>query len=123
MADACVFVMALSDGQYEAGLRNAGSLPVLSGSGEAGNRGTGDPSPTFYNVGSGKDHTIEEYAAAVAKTVGFEGGISFDPAKPDGMPRKLLDTSRLEHHGWTPRVALEAGIRQTYKAFQLDTIN
>lgn len=69
------------------------------------------------NVGWGKDTTIRELAETIAGIVGFEGAIQFDPSKPDGTPRKLLDTSRLTALGWSPRIPLEAGIRSTYAWF------
>lgn len=71
----------------------------------------------WINVGWGRDVTIAELAALIARVVGFKGAVRFDPSKPDGAPRKLLDTSRLTALGWTPRVELEAGIRSTYAWF------
>ena len=49
------------------------------------------------------------------EVVGFEGAVEFDPTKPDGTPRKLLDVSRIQSLGWTPRIDLVEGIRQTYE--------
>lgn len=72
-------------------------------------------SPEVINVGCGKDVTIRELAEIVSEVVGFKGELIFDPSKPDGTPRKLLDTSRLEKLGWTPRVSLQDGIEQTYQ--------
>jgi len=69
------------------------------------------------NVGWGKDTTIQELAETIARIVGFEGAIRFDSSRPDGAPRKLLDTSRLAALGWAPRISLEAGIRSTYAWF------
>jgi GDP-L-fucose synthase len=66
------------------------------------------------NIGSGTDVTIAELARLIANIVGFSGRFVFDPSKPDGTPRKLLDTSKLTALGWRPRITLEAGIRQTY---------
>lgn len=74
-------------------------------------------SDEWINVGWGKDVTIAELAALIARTVGFRGKPRFNRAMPDGAPRKLLNTSRLEGLGWTPRIALEAGIEQTYRWF------
>lgn len=68
----------------------------------------------WINVGWGRDETISELARTVARVVGFTGSVRFDPSKPDGTPRKLLDTSRLSSLGWSPRIELEAGIRSTY---------
>ena len=72
-------------------------------------------SPEVINVGCGNDVTIRELAEIVSEVVGFKGELIFDPSKPDGTPRKLLDTSRLEKLGWTPRVSLRDGIDQTYQ--------
>ena len=72
-------------------------------------------SPEVNNVGCGNDVTIRELAEVVSEVVGFKGELVFDPSKPDGTPRKLLDTSRLEKLGWTPRVSLRDGIEQTYQ--------
>jgi GDP-L-fucose synthase len=71
----------------------------------------------FINVGTGEDLTISDLAALVARVVGFEGKITYDPTKPDGTPRKLMDISRLKSMGWTPTIALEDGIRSTYDWF------
>jgi GDP-L-fucose synthase len=72
-------------------------------------------SPEVINVGCGNDVTIRELAEIVSEVVGFKGELIFDPSKPDGTPRKLLDTSRLEKLGWRPRVSLRDGIEQTYQ--------
>jgi GDP-L-fucose synthase len=71
----------------------------------------------WINVGCGQDLTIAELARMIAAVVGFSGALRFDPSRPDGTPRKLLDTSRLTALGWAPRVGLEAGIRATYQWF------
>ncbi len=65
------------------------------------------------NVGSGQEISILELARLVARLAGFEGDIVTDPSKPDGTPRKLMDTSRLFAMGWRPRISLEEGIRRT----------
>ncbi|MGW7353495.1 GDP-L-fucose synthase family protein [Streptomyces sp. NPDC054784] len=67
------------------------------------------------NVGCGADLTIRELAETVRDVVGYTGRIAFDTSKPDGTPRKLLDVSRLTRLGFTPRVALADGIRDTYE--------
>ena len=67
------------------------------------------------NVGTGEDLTIADLAQMVARIVHYKGRISFDPSKPDGTPRKVLDVSRLQGLGWRPRVALEDGIVSTYQ--------
>lgn len=66
------------------------------------------------NVGSGEDLTILELARQVASVVGFKGEIVTDPSKPDGTPRKLMSADKLRAMGWSPRIPLEQGIRQTY---------
>ena len=69
---------------------------------------------SHVNVGCGEDVTILELAGLVAKATGFTGAITTDPSKPDGTPRKLLDVSKLKALGWTPRIPLDEGLRQTY---------
>jgi GDP-L-fucose synthase len=71
----------------------------------------------IVNVGSGSDLTILELARLVADVIGYSGRIVTDPAKPDGAPRKLLDVSRLNALGWSPRILLRDGVRQTYEWF------
>ena len=71
----------------------------------------------LINVGWGEDVSIRELAALVKDIVGFEGAIEFDTTKPDGTPRKLLDTSRLKNLGWNPRIRLAEGLRSTYAWF------
>ncbi len=73
--------------------------------------------PEIINVGTGEDISIKELSTMVAKTVGFSGRVAFDPAKPDGTPRKLLNVSRLHALGWKHTVALEKGIHDTYAWF------
>jgi GDP-L-fucose synthase len=69
------------------------------------------------NVGSGEDVTIDELAQLVSRIVGFKGRIVHDTSKPDGTPRKLMSTKKLNEMGWKPRVDLETGIRNTYAWF------
>jgi GDP-L-fucose synthase len=69
------------------------------------------------NVGCGRDQTIAELAETIRGIVGFSGSTRFDPSRPDGTPRKLLDTTRLSALGWKPGISLEAGIRSTYAWF------
>ena len=71
----------------------------------------------FINVGSGVEISIRELADLVRQIVGFEGQISWDSSKPDGTPRKLLDSSRMFALGWQPQTTLEAGIRVAYADF------
>ena len=74
-------------------------------------------SPEIINVGCGYDMTIRELAQLVAKVVGVDAELAFDASKPDGTPRKLLDTGRLQKLGWKSRISLEDGIRDTYQWF------
>jgi GDP-L-fucose synthase len=71
--------------------------------------------PEIINVGVGADTSIRELAEIVCRVVGFQGQLCFDASKPDGMPRKLLDVSRLHVMGWHARIGLEQGIAATYK--------
>jgi GDP-L-fucose synthase len=68
------------------------------------------------NIGCGADLSIRELAEAVVATVGFEGRLVFDASKPDGMPRKLLDSTRIRALGWRPTVALREGLQRAYEA-------
>jgi GDP-L-fucose synthase len=69
------------------------------------------------NVGTGVDVSIKGLADLVGEVVGFAGEIEWDASKPDGTPRKLLDTSRLTKLGWTPSISLEQGLKSTYEWF------
>jgi len=75
------------------------------------------PMQSHINVGFGEDITIKELALAVGKTVGYQGVIDFDTSKPDGSPRKLMDSSRLNAIGWEAKVGLEAGLTAAYQDF------
>ena len=72
----------------------------------------------IVNIGWGEDITIRALAEMIAAVAGFRGSINFDSSKPDGPPRKLLDTSRLTSLGWTPKIKLRTGIEGTYAWFQ-----
>jgi GDP-L-fucose synthase len=72
----------------------------------------------FINVGSGEELTIKTLAEQVRRIVGFTGGIVWDTSKPDGTPRKLMDSSRIFTLGWKPVIDFETGIRQAYEDFQ-----
>ena len=98
MAAACVHVMNLPHAQYV-----QHTSPRLS----------------HINVGYGDDVTIAELAQCIAKVVGYEGAVSFDVSKPDGAPRKLLDSSRLDALGWQAVVSLEAGLSKAYEDFKM----
>jgi len=75
----------------------------------------------LINIGTGEDITIAEFARVVAGVVGYAGAISFDPSRPDGTPRKLLDVSRLDKLGWRAKTSLEDGIRLAYQAYLSET--
>ena len=72
---------------------------------------------SHVNVGSGSDLTILELATLIARIVGFTGRIATDPSKPDGTPRKLLDTTKLADLGWKPTISLEQGLAGSYAWF------
>jgi len=76
-----------------------------------------EPMQSQINVGFGDDVTIAELAKAVGVAVGYEGKISFDPTKPDGAPRKWMDSSRLNQLGWQPMVSLDDGLDMAYRDF------
>lgn len=76
---------------------------------------------SHVNVGTGSDVSIRELATLIADTVGYRGSLKFDASKPDGTPRKLLDVTRLHDLGWSHRIDLPEGIRDTYAWF-LDDI-
>ncbi|KAF9613735.1 hypothetical protein IFM89_010177 [Coptis chinensis] len=67
------------------------------------------------NVGSGKEVSIKELAELVKEVVGFEGELVWDSSKPDGTPRKLMDSSKLAGLGWVPKISLRDGLVDTYK--------
>lgn len=73
--------------------------------------------PAPINIGVGEDSTIAELAEVVRKTIGFEGNIQWDKERPDGTPRKLLDTQRINSLGWKPKIDLRRGIREVYDWF------
>jgi len=74
-------------------------------------------SPEIINVGSSEDVTIRELAEIILEVVEYDAKLVFDMTKPDGAPRKLLDTTRLHELGWEPKILLRDGIRQTYEWF------
>jgi GDP-L-fucose synthase len=102
MAEACIFVMNLADDTYQqlvASDRNDGLPPLL-------------------NLGSGTDLSIAELAQLVGKVVGFDGNIVFDPTKPDGTMKKLMDSSRLNQLGWYVTTSLREGLQSAYQDFK-----
>jgi GDP-L-fucose synthase len=74
-------------------------------------------SQELINIGTGRDISIAEFARVVARIIGCTGTISFDPSRPDGTPRKLLDIGRLAELGWRARTTLEDGIHLSYRAY------
>ena len=96
LAAACVHVMHLPKALYD-----AHTTPMQS----------------HINVGSGSDVTIAEVATSIAHTVGYKGDIEFDTSKPDGAPRKWMDSSVLNTLGWQPEVDLRQGLSSTYQDF------
>ena len=101
MADACVHLMTLSDAQFR---------PLLASD-------RNDGSPPIVNIGVGSDVTIAELATEVAAVVGFTGRTEYDRSKPDGTPRKLLDSARLHGLGWTASTSLRDGLAIAYADF------
>jgi GDP-L-fucose synthase len=95
LAQACVFLMNLSDAAYRTLLN--------------------DIEPPLINIGTGEDVTIRELAETVACVLGYKGKISFDTTKPDGTPRKLMDVSRLHALGWHHTTSLKEGISRTWE--------
>jgi len=98
MADGCVFLLNLPEEEFRKLVGDPEAAPLV-------------------NVGSGSELTIGELAKKVCAVLGFEGEIVFDTAKPDGTPRKLMDSSKLFSCGWRPRISLEEGIRIAYAEF------
>ena len=74
----------------------------------------------FVNIGHGSDISIKDLAALVKSITGFAGDIIFDTSKPDGTPRKLMDTSRINSMGWTPKIKLEQGLESVYRDYVLN---
>jgi GDP-L-fucose synthase len=96
LAQACCFLMNMDEARFNS---------LLS-----------DEQPPLINIGTGEDVTIRELAETVARVIGFSGNLTFDPTKPDGTPRKLMDVSRLRGLGWRHTVDLEDGIERTWEA-------
>jgi GDP-L-fucose synthase len=94
LADACVFLMNLPEAPFTS-LLSSDSFPIV-------------------NIGYGEDVTIRELAEAVKDTVKFDGVLHFDPSKPDGTPRKLLNVERLSRLGWKAKTSLREGLKLAY---------
>jgi GDP-L-fucose synthase len=76
-----------------------------------------DTTPPLINIGTGEDITIAELAETICKVVGYKGKIVFDPSKPDGTMKKLLDVTLLNSRGWKATTSLEEGLRVAYRLF------
>jgi GDP-L-fucose synthase len=76
-----------------------------------------DPMLSHINIGSGSDITIADLAKLIAKVIGYVGVIKFDSSKPDGSPKKLMDSSLITRLNWRPLISLEAGLASAYKSF------
>jgi GDP-L-fucose synthase len=74
-------------------------------------------SEEIINIGWGQDISVRELAELIRRIVGFAGSLEFDPSKPDGAPRKLLDVSKLAALQWAPKIGLEEGIASSYRWF------
>lgn len=98
LANACVFLMNLEESKFRKLLEDSLNAPLI-------------------NVGSNKEITILELTQLIAEVVGFTGGFVLDQSKPDGTPRKLMDSYRLRSLGWTPRVSLREGLEIAYQDF------
>ena len=98
MADACVFLANLADGDFDRLFEHGAQAPLI-------------------NIGYGSDLTIRELAERVAALLGYTGALVFDSSFPDGTPQKLLDSSRMRALGWSPATSLDDGIRLTYADF------
>jgi GDP-L-fucose synthase len=96
MASASIYVMNLDKAKYDS---------------------CTSPMSSHINVGYGSDVTIAELARLIGKVIGFSGDIVFDATKPDGAPRKLMNSARLNTLGWTPYVHLESGLSRAYSDF------
>lgn len=101
MADACVFLMNLSDDVFQS--------TVLS-----------ESHPPLFNVGCGEDITIRELAEMIRDVVGFHGCLTFDQSKPDGTPRKLLDVSRMRRLGWDAKIPLREGLMAVFRGMNAE---
>ena len=97
LADACLFLMGLEDSAFDA---------LIS-----------SDRPPLINIGSGEELTIRDLATQVCEVVGYSGELMFDRSKPDGTPRKLLDSSRLKNLGWEPKIPLAQGLALAYQSF------
>jgi len=121
MAAACLLVINLSDVKYDAlrSTRSAASLKKLEPTALKKSAGENDDTTmvSHINIGTGSDMTIRELAEMTKEVVAYKGDVIWDRSKPDGMPQKLLDVSRLNSTGWKPEVKLKEGISRTYASY------
>lgn len=101
LASACIYIMNLSKIQFD---------NVVS------------PMQSHINIGYGSDITIAELAHEISQIVGYEGQILFDDTRPDGAPKKLMRSNKLQALGWAPKTDLIVGLKKTYEAFKLQNI-
>src|SRR5690625_1734077 len=80
-----------------------------------------DNPPDWVNVGTGSDITIRELAETIKEITGYEGNLTFDPTRPDGTPRKLLDVSKLKELGWSAKISVRDGIADAYESFKRES--
>jgi len=71
---------------------------------------------SLYNIGSGEEVSIKELASLIKNIVGFKGEIIWDNSKPDGTPRKLLDSTKINRLGWNSRINLDYGVKKVYRS-------
>jgi len=121
MAAACLLLMDLREDQYDAlrSSRFSGTVPKsdTSASKTSVVESNDRPMVSHINIGAGNDMTIRELAEITKEVVGYKGDVIWDRSKPDGMPRKLLDISRLNSLGWKPKIQLKDGIKRTYASY------
>jgi GDP-L-fucose synthase len=96
LAEACVFLLQLSEEKLDTLLQAEG--------------------PPLINIGVGEDVSIRELSVLIGRLLGYNGALTFNTALPDGTPQKLLEVSRIRSLGWSAKTSLEEGIRRTYAA-------
>jgi GDP-L-fucose synthase len=76
----------------------------------------------FVNVGTGEEVSIKELAETVADVTGFKGEIVFNPEKPDGTPRKLMDSNKIHEAGWKHKISMKEGLQKAYASYQKEQV-
>ncbi len=117
LAAACLFVMKLPDAALREAFRSHDPTGVKGGGDNLRGHNL-RPETCLLNVGTGRDLTIRALAELVADVVGYAGPIIWDTDRPDGTPRKQLDTRRITGLGWQPRIGLREGIARTYRTYR-----